>query len=611
MKRLLFPMTLLLAACAAAENVDTLFPESFTGAEVSSGTASAFPVRLVHPAEGVNLPLLTRSFVYGWAEPGGKLTVNGESVDLYKDGGWLTMVDYVPGPNTLHLTYEKTGMAVSLDRSVTVGAPAPMGVETIKPDRDLGLMPGETVTVSFHGPSGGRAFFTVAGAQGKFPMEWADGVYRGFFAAREGVFLKQARIQIHYRGPSRRGATKDVPGRLTVLDPARVWVVEVSTEIAILKAGPGLSPKDAAGYVMFPPPGVRFRATGFRGDEVRVRLTRDRELWIARNQVQDLSPATPPPQAVTESASVHSDGNDGDVRLAMSQKAPFEVEADEDMRRIEVRFFQTFSNTDWVHLKEEVPWIRRVTWSQDTSDVFRLIIETDEVGAWGYDARYEGNTFVLQLRRPPPMSDPRHPLKGLTVVVDAGHSPDTGAVSVIGVAERDVNILIAKILKEKLEADQATVYMMRKGDEPVPLYERPRKAWAARADILISIHNNALGDLENPLEKNGFGVYYFQPQALPLARAIHKAYQDLFQTGKNELKIFMKDDGLHWGNLALPRTPQMPAVLTESAYMIYPPEDWALRQPEFQADCAEAMRRGLIDYVKTKRVAAPRKAAGK
>jgi N-acetylmuramoyl-L-alanine amidase len=153
--------------------------------------------------------------------------------------------------------------------------------------------------------------------------------------------------------------------------------------------------------------------------------------------------------------------------------------------------------------------------------------------------------------------------------------------------------------------------MMRKGDEPVPLYERPRKAWAARADILISIHNNALGDLENPLEKNGFGVYYFQPQALPLARAIHKAYQDLFQTGKNELKIFMKDDGLHWGNLALPRTPQMPAVLTESAYMIYPPEDWALRQPEFQADCAEAMRRGLIDYVKTKRVAAPRKAAGK
>jgi len=610
MKRILFPVTLFLAACAAAENVDTLFPEAFSAGEASSGTAASFPVRVVHPAEGANLPLLRRSFVYGWAEPGGKLTVNGQSVDLYTDGGWLTMVDYAPGPNTLHVAYEKTGMSVSVDRSVTVGFSAPTGVETIKPDRDVGVMPGETVTVSFRGPPGGRAFFTVAGARGKFPMEWADGTYRGFFSAREGIFIKQARIQIHYWGPSRRGVAKEVPGRLTVLDPARVWVVEVSTEIAVLKAGPGLGPKDTAGYVMFPPSGVRFRATGFRGDEVRVRLMRDRELWIARNQIQDLPPATPPPQAVTGSAAVQPDGKDGDVRLAISQKAPFEVEADEDMRRVEVRFFQTYSNTDWVHLKEEVPWIRRVTWSQDTSEVFRLSVETDEIGAWGYDARYEGDAFVLQLRRPPPLTDPRRPLEGLTIAVDAGHSLDTGAVGVTGVPEKDVNIAIAKVLKEKLEADRAAVVMIREGNEHVPLYDRPRKAWAARADILISIHNNALGDNENPFEKNGFGVYYFQPQALPLARAIHGAYQELFLTGKNTLKMVMKDDGLHWGNLALPRTPQMPAVLTESAYMIYPPEDWALRRPEFQADCAEAMRRGLKDYVKSRRPAA-RPGAGK
>jgi N-acetylmuramoyl-L-alanine amidase len=285
----------------------------------------------------------------------------------------------------------------------------------------------------------------------------------------------------------------------------------------------------------------------------------------------------------------------------MSQKAPFDVTVSEDSRVVDVRFYGVFSNTDWIHLHKDVPWIRMVRWFQDATDVYRLSIETDVPSWWGYDAGYDGGAFVLSLRRPPAMGNVKFPLEGLTVAVDAGHSSDTGAVGITGVAEREVNRDIAARLKKKLEADRARVVMIRSGDDDVPLYDRPKKAWAARADVLISVHNNALPDGENPFEKNGFGVYYYHPMALSLARDIHEAYQGMFGFGKNALKMTMRDDGLHWGNLALPRTPQMPSVLTESAYMIYPPEEWALQQPPFQEDCAEAMRQGLKTYVRRMR----------
>ena len=590
-----------------AEYTDPSTPEvsTPTATFISSPTAAAPSLIVVHPVEGTAFPWLKSSFVYGWAEPGGTLTVDGKPVDLFTGGGWLTMVDYVPGPNTIHFVYEKNGSSVTVVRSVTVGGGGgPLtGMEGIYPEKDLGVVPGETVAVSFHGPPGGRAWFRVRGAGGKFPMSEVNGVYRGFFVPPPKLLLKDALIDFRFKNQSGRASKKKAPGHLTVLDPQDPWVVEVSTDLAVLTAGPGFSVKDLAGYVMFPPPGVRLRVTGFEGDELRVRLTKDRELWIARNEVRRLPPGTLPPQAVTAGVSVLPDGRDGLVKVTMSQKAPFEVTVSEDLRRLDVFFYGAYSNTDWVHLHEDVPWIRQVRWSQDSTEVFHLSVDTDENSWWGYDARYEGNNFVLQLRRPPPMMNPKFPLQGLTIVVDAGHSPDTGAVGITGTLERDLNLSIAKRLKEKLEADKATVVMMRKGEEPVALYDRPRLAWAAKADLLVSIHNNALGEGENPLEKHGYGVYYFHPMSLPLAREIHEAYGDVFGKGRNALKVVEKDDGLHWGNLALPRTSQMPAVLTESAYMIYPPEEWWLRQPEFQGDCAEAIREGVKRYVRTVRPA--------
>jgi N-acetylmuramoyl-L-alanine amidase len=163
--------------------------------------------------------------------------------------------------------------------------------------------------------------------------------------------------------------------------------------------------------------------------------------------------------------------------------------------------------------------------------------------------------------------------------------------------EKDANLAIAKCLEKKLLAEKAEVIMLRTGSENVALYDRPKLAWAAAGDVLLSVHNNALPEGANPFERNGYGVYYYHRQSQGLAEEIHGAYGEVFGGPARGRNVSLRDDGLHYGNLALARTPQMPSVLTESAYIIWPPEESLLKTETFQCDCAEAMVRGLKRFV--------------
>jgi N-acetylmuramoyl-L-alanine amidase len=88
-------------------------------------------------------------------------------------------------------------------------------------------------------------------------------------------------------------------------------------------------------------------------------------------------------------------------------------------------------------------------------------------------------------------------LKIRTVVIDAGHGGhDPGAIGPTGLKEKDVNLRIAKALKEKLDKDGkkfgiTKVYLTRSTDKFIPLEERTAIAKKQGADLFISIHCNA------------------------------------------------------------------------------------------------------------------------
>ncbi|MEM7009205.1 MAG: N-acetylmuramoyl-L-alanine amidase [Thermodesulfobacteriota bacterium] len=88
-------------------------------------------------------------------------------------------------------------------------------------------------------------------------------------------------------------------------------------------------------------------------------------------------------------------------------------------------------------------------------------------------------------------------LKIRTVVIDAGHGGhDPGAIGPTGLKEKDVNLRIAKALKQKLDKDGkkfgiTNVYLTRSTDKFIPLEERTGIAKKMGADLFISIHCNA------------------------------------------------------------------------------------------------------------------------
>jgi N-acetylmuramoyl-L-alanine amidase len=83
-----------------------------------------------------------------------------------------------------------------------------------------------------------------------------------------------------------------------------------------------------------------------------------------------------------------------------------------------------------------------------------------------------------------------------TVVIDPGHGgQDPGTVGLHGEYEKDIVFAAAEVLARELERrGRYRVVLTRTGDVFVPLHERVERARAARADLFLSLHANAVAD---------------------------------------------------------------------------------------------------------------------
>lgn len=94
---------------------------------------------------------------------------------------------------------------------------------------------------------------------------------------------------------------------------------------------------------------------------------------------------------------------------------------------------------------------------------------------------------------------------GHKIIIDAGHGgDDSGSTACSGLPEKDVNKQIADNLKSLLEADTATVYMTRKGDETLSNADRYNYANSTGGEVLVSIHLNGSS---NPSSDGTKGLY--------------------------------------------------------------------------------------------------------
>lgn len=376
------------------------------------------------------------------------------------------------------------------------------------------------------------------------------------------------------------------PLRLTLLDTLPL-PVEFNDDTAHRGGTDSLTvgrARPGATYHWFFPTGTRTVATGRLGDDLRVRLSRNQEAWVPAPDAVPLPAGTPALRATAYSLTLTPVPGRPTLRIPLSDRVPFRIE--ETARRLTVRLYNAVADINWTRYGAASGYVRDIRWLQDGSDEVTITLDLS-APVWGYRTRWSGNDLLLELREPPPIAA-AHPLAGRRIVVDPGHPP-AGAIGPTGLREAEANLGIALELRTLLTADGATVDLTRTADLPLGLDARTRLADSLDADLLVSIHNNALPDGLNPFTNNGSSVFYNHPRSLPLAGAIQRALVRQFG---------LRDLGVGRGDLALVRPTWMPAVLTEGLFLMLPEQEAALRSAEGQRRYALAVREGLIEFLR-------------
>jgi len=357
-------------------------------------------------------------------------------------------------------------------------------------------------------------------------------------------------------------------------DTARVGDTD---RLTVGRATPG------ATYNWFFPTGTRANVSGRLNGDLRLQLSATSVAWVSVADAHPLPLFTPPLAATVGSVVLSSGPESATLRIPLNARMPFQVT--EDGSAITVRIYGATGNVDWMRYGGADALVRQMTWAQPTADEVTITVDLTKP-VWGYRTRWDRSDLLLEIRRPP-VIDKLHPLKGLRIVVDAGHPPG-GATGPTGYREAEANLAVALELRTLLEKGGARVLMTRTSDVSVPLSSRPLFADSVDADLLISIHNNALPDGVNPFTNSGTSVYYNQPRSAPLARAAQEA---LVQ------RLGLRDLGVGRGDLALVRPTWMPSILTEGMFMAIPEQEEALRLPAGQKIYAAGVYAGVVAYL--------------
>lgn len=170
------------------------------------------------------------------------------------------------------------------------------------------------------------------------------------------------------------------------------------------------------------------------------------------------------------------------------------------------------------------------------------------------------------------------------LMVDAGHGgKDPGAVSG-AVVEKKTNLAISKLVVKAAKRQGWSVAMTRKDDRFIPLNARPAKAKKFKATATVSIHSNSMGS-----RKTGNMTIYRGTKSKRLGGRI----MDELAPMTDYKDIGNRKDSR---GLAVLRGASNPTVIVEVLSVSNKEENARLRDPEFQAETAEAIVKGVAHF---------------
>ena len=224
--------------------------------------------------------------------------------------------------------------------------------------------------------------------------------------------------------------------------------------------------------------------------------------------------------------------------------------------------------------------------------------------------------------------------RDLVIAIDAGHGgKDPGSIGKHGTKEKLVVMQIAKRLANTINKSEGmTAFLVRDNDQKIQYRERMSRARNKNADLFISIHADSFSDPT----VTGSSVYVLSQRGASstaarwLANKVNSAdlvggvslndkddmlasvLFDLSQNasiaasttlGKSVLEELaaigrVRKTNVQYANFAVLKSPDIPSILVETAYISNPSEEKKLKDPKHQEKIAKALYQGVKAYFK-------------
>jgi N-acetylmuramoyl-L-alanine amidase len=289
----------------------------------------------------------------------------------------------------------------------------------------------------------------------------------------------------------------------------------------------------------------------------------------------------------------------------------------------DVRTGHQMGGTLRIVVQLKAPAAARSTWVSDNRTGRRQLIII-----FG-DAAPEADTTprVVRAAHEPVDSD-----RDVVVAVDAGHGgQDPGASGPGGTHEKDVVLAIARILAERINSEPGMrAVLTRNRDEFLVLRDRIKRARVAKADMFISVHADSIANRD----VSGASVYVLSERGASNESARWLAERENSADLLGGVSLDDKDNTLasvlldlsqsanisasmtaaqrvlgaldNVGQVRKPqvqqagfvvlKSPDIPSMLVETAYISNPSEEIRLRNPRQQASLADAIFAGIRNY---------------
>ncbi len=547
-------------------------------------------------------------FFIGTAPADGQVLINGKLVNRSQAGHFSPSFPLQLGENIFKVRYQNQEREIKIIR-VSSQPELPQGLgfakDSLTPAADIARLPGELICFSAVAPPQATVWVKLVNqtiallpqpslAQLPPNSSVLTGLnqpnlsslskYQGCTTVTNAADLGKPQFNLQFNNQT---ITQTGLGKIEILSPTQLPVAEIASESGTARTGPSTDYSRLTPL----PQGTMASVTGREGEWLRL----DYGAWINSKETKIISGAIPTerfaiaPQTVIRSVGYRQLAEATEIRFPLQTPVPVSVE--QGNNSFILTLYNTIAQTDTIRLDDN-PVISRLDWQQISPTQVKYTFNLKNLQQWGYKLRYDNTTLVLTLRHPPYSGNRnRLPLSGIKIVLDPGHGgKESGASGPTGYLEKDVNLVISKLLRDELVKRGAKVVMTREDDRDVSLVERQVIINKEEPAIALSVHHNSLPDNGDAEKTKGFGTFWYHPQSHNVA---------IFLQNYVVKNLRKPSYGVFWNNLALTRPSAAPAVLLELGFMSNPDEFEEIVNPQAQKKMANTLADGITEWFKT------------